>query len=498
MSSNRPMKKAPKRSFADDPRTLWVAPAGAGKGTGTIDDPFVHLARAVEKVLPGYTIMLKSGEYHGDLTIQRSGLIDMPIRILPEPGGVVTIIGSGWYLYDASDMIIEGICFRDAPLSALSVIGACERNRFANLRFVNCGGSEEKACSLFFGGDGALCNLVESCTFEAPSRTSSHTALSIGLMISEGDIADRGSLNKDHIFRNNTFVNFGCAIVIGSRGRNSEQFGHRVENNEIRNSWGDGIRIRCGDTLVQGNIISHTGKNAIALTAGSSSMIVGNRIEDSLTGIRVLGPGHTIQNNCIIGCSREAVHIAAADDETEETAANILVEQNSCIDCGGGDGLAAAAVSGVRCDLKTTAVIQRNLFSGPGLPYEAEAAPGAKARGRTAKKARTITLAEHNIALNGCSSVKGCDPAEVGFISADRGNFETESEFGAHGWFVSGSAIPPESGEIAVWIPDDDDEEIPAHGPEDEEEFVEDIEATEYFFKSGFYGDRQFEEDELA
>jgi parallel beta-helix repeat protein len=488
------MKKTSKRQSADDPRTLWVAPSGAGKGRGTIDDPYVDLNRAVEKVLPGYTIMLKKGEYHGDCTIQKSGLIDMPIRILPETGAEVTIVGASWYLYDASDMIVEGICFRDSPLSGLSVIGACERNRFANLSFVNCGGREEMACSLFFGGDGALCNLVENCAFEAPPRSANPKALSIGLMISEGDIADRGALNKNHIFRNNTFVNFGCAIAIGSRGHTSELFGHRLENNQIRNSWGDGIRVRCGDTLVQGNIISNSGKNAISLTAGGSSTIIGNRIEDSLTGIRVLGTGHTIQNNCIIGCTREAVHVCASADENEVTATNILIEQNSCVDCGGSDGLSATVVSGVRCDPKTTAVIQRNLFSGPGTPYEIEAKP---IRGRATKKAGPVTVAEQNIALNGCLPVRGCNPAEIAFVSAEAGNFETISEYGAHGWFVSGNSIPKERATVIDWIPDDE-EEVLEQEPVNEEEFVEDIDATEYFFKSGFYGDQQFEEDELV
>jgi hypothetical protein len=500
------MAKRTKKKSDNDPRIIWVAPAGETKGSGTQDDPYTSLNRAIEKVMPGYTIMLTAGEYTGDVTFQTSGLMEMPIRVVPEEGAEVTIVDASWYFYDASDFIVRDLHFTGAPNSAISVIGACERNCFSNLSFVNCGGITDQSCTFFFGGDGGLCNVVENCSFEAPARQPNPTAMSIGLMISEGDIQDNGNLNRNHIFRNNTFTKFGCAIVIGSTGRSAVQFGHRVENNTINACWRDGIRIKCGDTIVSGNLISHCGNRGIALMAGAASHITDNRIENCLTGIHVLGSGHSIQNNCLVRCSREALHLGAAADEHEVTAANIIVEQNSCIDCGGAGGEGDSETFGVRCDAKTTAVIRRNIFSGTGMPY-------TTGKVKTAAKKRStgavVAAADDNIAADGCAVVGGCIAMAIGFNDSDAGNYENSSDYGCHGWMAVGSRSVEEGAPemVVASIPDLEDEEAEAaqHAEDtDGEEFVEDIDAAEYFFKSGFYGDNdsdvdlQFEEDEMV
>jgi hypothetical protein len=470
--------------LTDDPTIIWVAPSGSGKGRGTIDDPFTDLNKAVERAQPGYTVMLKAGEYREDATFQKSGTINQPIRIRAQQGATVTVTEACWYFYDTSDLVVEDIFFRDAPFSALSVIGTCERNRFANLRFVNCGGTREQACAFFFGGDGGLCNLVESCSFEAPAPKNGTRPLSIGLMISEGEIDAAGTLNKNHILRNNSFVNLGCAIVVGSRGGSAAQYGHRIENNEIRNCVGDGIRVKCGDTLVRGNVIRQCGSSAVALASGSSSMIIDNRIEECGTGIHVLGLGHTIQNNCIVRCNREAVHVSASAEDRQFTASNILIEQNSCIACG---QKASEPVVGVRCDPQTSAIIRRNLFWGEGQPYtHVHFDRNHHVQGQlTAQQA--LTAAQENAVSQGCAEVEGSSSTEVSFRDVNCGDYENSSEYGAHGWMAAGSVIPEEVQEDLSWAIQDMEDEASTSKPT--EKYNEDIDPTEYFFKAGFYSE---------
>ena len=79
------------------------------------------------------------------------------------------IQGACWFFYDICDLIVSGFTFRDAPHGAVSVMGACLRNRFADLLFINCGTRESASCTLFFGGAGGSCNVVENCLFERPA-----------------------------------------------------------------------------------------------------------------------------------------------------------------------------------------------------------------------------------------------------------------------------------------------------------------------------------------
>ncbi len=121
----------------NDPSILWVS-ASAGDGNGTRDNPFESIVRALAVVRPGQTIVLLCGEYADTVTIEISGTLHQPVRIMADPNGR-TVVKNAWFLYDTSDLIISGFTFSNVPAVALSVIGACERNRFENLAFIECG-----------------------------------------------------------------------------------------------------------------------------------------------------------------------------------------------------------------------------------------------------------------------------------------------------------------------------------------------------------------------
>src|SRR5512136_894987 len=114
----------------NDPSVLWISPQAKSGGDGTHENPFRDIERAIAIVKPGMTLLLRAGVYCGDRTFDISGTLHQPIRIAAEPGAAVEIKSACWFFYDVSDVIVSGLVFREAPNSALSVIGACSRNRF--------------------------------------------------------------------------------------------------------------------------------------------------------------------------------------------------------------------------------------------------------------------------------------------------------------------------------------------------------------------------------
>jgi hypothetical protein len=427
----------------NDPRALWVASCDAAFEDGSYENPFGSVAMAVERAQPGQIVVLKPGTYSGDVTIQKSGLIDKPIRILAQQGALVECIASCWFFYDVSDVICSGIVFRNSPGMALSVIGKCMRNRFEFMRFINCSTEKENACTMYFGGSGQACNTVESCSFERTGQSvasgEAQRGAPIGLMIAEGDFRE-GEANRDCVISKNIFSGYGCGIIVGCQDSTSGEYGHKVVYNTIENCSLEGIVVKCGDSLVKGNVIRACGRHSISVAAGTGSTIEDNRIVDCHNGIRVAGKAHSIVNNCIIRCREDGLAIMSAPSPESSGASNILIEHNTLV--GWGEDRDKDSC-GVRIDPDTTCVVRKNLFHGRGRPYCVEgikkhAAPG---NGETAGGGRFLIT--DNISSGQCDSVEGCMQAEVAFRSAAFDNYINDCGYGAAGWMLSPEAFDP-------------------------------------------------------
>jgi hypothetical protein len=223
----------------DDPDIIWVSPSFKSSGNGTFEAPYSKINRALKNVKPGNTIVLQAGDYDDSVNIQDSGTIIQPIRIVADTRADKKVCClSTWFLYDVSDIIITGITYKNIPHQAISVIGNCERNNFSRLRFLNCGLDDKASCTLYFGGSGSKCNVVENCTFEIDQSENSNNTkpeTPVALMISEGDTDDKTKLNTNHVIRGNTFLNYGCAAVIGTHDDYHHNFNHIFESNIIKN-----------------------------------------------------------------------------------------------------------------------------------------------------------------------------------------------------------------------------------------------------------------------
>jgi hypothetical protein len=408
-------------SLHDDSRCIWVAPGEDSGGEGTFANPFHSLPGALDCAVPGQTIVLAQGIYEGDITIQKSGTIDKPLRIIAEEPGKVIWIGSCWYFYDASDIVCSGLIFKESPGMAVSVVGACCRNCFDTLTFIDCGTSPKESCTFFFGGSGQSCNILESCCFV---RQAEATVSSIGVLLSEGDI--QGALPNCNTIVNNTAIeNYSYGILVGTHGTIAGEYGHRITNNTILHCSTEGIMVKCGDTLVSGNTIAHSSGYAVSVVAGNDCVIENNRIIDAGTGIRIAGNGHVITNNCIVRCREEALQVLPDAEPSTAPAGTLFVEDNTFIDWG--TQSPAGFSAGIHSASAGICIVRNNIFHGSGSPV-------AVACGISEEHAYFV---DDNSVSGGCMVVSGCRNEDVVFASAATDDYTAHSRHGAQGWVLS-------------------------------------------------------------
>jgi hypothetical protein len=419
----------------DDPKYLWVIPADENGGQGTFERPFGRIATALSKARPGQIIVLKAGNYPGNINVETSGNFDKPLYIVADKGANVIISGACWYFYDVCDMIVSRLVFNESPLGSIAVLGLCERNRFENLSFKNCGDPHKASCTLFFGGSGAACNIVEFCNFERlqpppDNRKKSPDNMTVGLMISEGDTLE-GKPITDHVVRRNRFVNYDYGILIGAEDATMKQYGHIVAYNTIDNCRAEGIMVKCGDTQVRGNVITKCPNNSISVVTGEGSVVEDNRIVDSGLGIRVAGRGHTVSNNCLIRCGQEAIRVVEKNGATGIASQNIIIEKNTCADW---SNYSPSAMPGITIEAASCIIIKKNMFWGIGEPY----------RFAGAEISKEMHLISDNISAGGCATPDGVIAGQLEFGSKEQDNYENNTGYGAAGWMCRPEPFDPD------------------------------------------------------
>jgi hypothetical protein len=418
----------------DDPQVIWAAPGEGVSGNGSHDEPYTSVRRASERLTPGATLALKGGVYRGPVSLEIAGAADRPIRVMAAPGEAVIIQESSWYLYDSSDVILSGLRFVNAPETALSIIGACQRNCFDSLQFKNCGSGSAGGSAIFFGGAGARCNVVQNCEFTLPAHRPGDAGERVGVMVSEGDESDFLTLNRNLVFRKSRFVNYDFGVIIGSRGSHAGRFGHVIEHNVFDNCRFSAIRVNCGDITIRNNYMRRCAGAAIAMSMGSDISVLDNRIEECGIGIEIMDRGHTVQQNCLVRCATAGIDVRESDSEPHRSASNVFIEQNTFYDCGFQSADARRGCA-MRFDAETSSIVRRNIMHGEAYPYrvfqtgDTEGASGPIRPGRASH-----FIFDENIVSGGAAAQPGCVEREMVFAHPDAGDFSAETACGAQGW----------------------------------------------------------------
>ena len=74
--------------------TYYVSPSGSDAAAGTQSAPFATVQFGVGKLSPGDVLVLRAGDYHEAVTVNRSGTAAAPILIQAFPGETPTLVGS--------------------------------------------------------------------------------------------------------------------------------------------------------------------------------------------------------------------------------------------------------------------------------------------------------------------------------------------------------------------------------------------------------------------
>jgi hypothetical protein len=320
---------------------------------------------------------------------------------------------------------------------------------------------------MYFGGSGGSDNIVEYCTFETSDVILEKSAgESVAVMISEGDLDD-GDPVKNHILRKNTIKKYGYGIVVGSSNTTVNQYGHVIEYNDLEECLNDGLLVKCGDTLVRGNLLHNCRKHSIRVMAGCSTVIDSNRIDRCGNGIRINGSGHTVVNNCIIRTVSEAVTVCGSGREQLMAASNLFVENNTFVNCGIGSDETGPQRCGISVEPGTSCIIRKNLVYGHGTPL---VTAGLKASTQDDEVAMVITppqiVSDENAVSQQGGIQDGFSYVPVEF-AGDCVSFENTTEFGAQGWVLTPNVFDPDVDEtdeefdyIESSVIEDDDGEL--------------------------------------
>jgi hypothetical protein len=285
---------------------------------------------------------------------------------------------------------------------------------------------------------------VEHCSFDRPAQPAQRDAggkvpddRTVGIMISEGN-AYEGDPIIDHVIRKNRFAHYNYGVLVGSNDANKEQYGHLIAYNKIDNCGTEGIMVKCGDTQVRGNTVINCRNNSISVIAGEGSIVEDNRILDCGTGIRIAGRGHTVSNNCIVRCGEEAIKIMGRDGKGGPKTENVIIEKNTCI--AWSQNQPQGQYSGISIGSETNAIVQRNLFLGPGKPYEVI---GCENSASGPGKARHCILDNYS-AAHSCKPENGMSCGQVIFSGIARDNYENGTGYGAQGWMARPEPFDPD------------------------------------------------------
>lgn len=305
-------------------KILYVSTEGNDANTGTNEQPYKTIQKALNVSVPGTTILIKGGTYipSDSISVTTSGTAQAPITIMPFPGEspvidgkntLPTAAGKGLINIKASFIEMKGLEVKNSNGAGV-VIG--RDASIENIKIAQFNIHDNKA-------EGILLSSVNNFEIVGSKVSNNGTSGQMGILVSN---ASEGILEKSEIFNN-------AGQGIGLSGTNNIS----LQDNTVYNNSGAGIYLDTAAGIqIQRNMIYANGdgilvedrdnKNAV----GHDRTIINNLFKGNGSNIVFKNTGRKdsglkedlIANNTLVDAAVAGMVIAAGDHS------NVRIENN--------------------------------------------------------------------------------------------------------------------------------------------------------------------------
>ncbi len=320
----------------------WITAAGGTRHEVATPEQF---RRAAQIVKPGDLVIIRNGRYaRWSLTVSRSGTAERPIVYTAERpnqgvrrGGGVVFTDTFRLRVTGDHNVIGGFVFEGIHGHDAIEFDGASHNRFTDNQFFASGRDPyQRLVSVVNGADA---NRFDH------NLMSGNRSFGMAVVLPV-DGKDTFAYSRRNRFDHNVFERIPTRggkipIQIGQYA-NRHSRGETwtvIDHNEFRDCRVTVINSKSNRELIAFNRFLGTGDAvAIALRAGNDKRVIGNRIVDAGTAMRIYGTGHEIVNNIIRG-GRYAVQIPAWGDysigpqrlSTSGPTGGLLIAHNTII-----------------------------------------------------------------------------------------------------------------------------------------------------------------------
>ena len=341
-------------SRAHEPRTVHVAPAAEGGGSGTPDDPFAGLGLALQDAGPGDVILMAPGEYPANNTISAIGTANSPITIRPSKPGSVTVGGAVWKLEYAAHVRIEGIRFSEPSGYAVTLGPYCRNCEIVGNEVVR--EAEGGAGGMAVAGPSSSRNLFEGNVIRL-----NHGGVGIQVYCQR--------YNWHLTMRGNDISGCYYGIQTGGGSYPTAPPGyHIIEDNDLHHNWKEGFHSKTTDNIIRSNRVYENDGYGLTTRYGSRNVFVGNWVYHNGHGIRLHSKSHFLVNNLIFENGGNGIYLGSWPGDKEgrfpysfepyyEPPHEVWIAHNTIADNGGAP---------IFADNGTQLMALRNIFVGTG------------------------------------------------------------------------------------------------------------------------------------
>jgi hypothetical protein len=290
----------------------WPSLAASAPRAVTVSS-VAALQSALNNAQPGDQIQVADGTYQtgGALKVTRSGTATAPVTVAAQHVGKARFAGKGNFSFGTvSYVVISGFVFTDSgnfstPTSAKHL--RVTRNVFQ------------------FSGGGNWVTIASDDT-EVDHNTWQHKS-SAGVFLQISGPGGNGMAQRtwihhnyflDHSFKG---ANGGESIRLGLSSRQHGSAHAIVEDNLFERADGDSeaISVKSSDNIVRHNTLRNS-RGTISLRHGWRTVVDGNFVIGSTSGIRFFGNDHVIINNVVANSTGQALEIGGGEVRDDTTS----------------------------------------------------------------------------------------------------------------------------------------------------------------------------------